>query len=80
MPPPRIETHDVDSTAPLSKWEVGMAFDNLQECNQAKYALIKKIDRVTADPKMSNEERHFLFGKSSLAQCISTDDPRLKEH
>ena len=87
MPPPRQQTdgkgrlsltRDIDSTAPLSTWEVGAAFNSPQECNQALGELRTKINREIANPDMRADERHFYTGKSAFAQCIATDDPRLK--
>lgn len=63
----------------LSKWLVGAAFNSPEECNEARGELIAKINRNIADPNMPEDERQFYLGKSGFAQCISTDDPRLKE-
>jgi hypothetical protein len=76
-PPPK--GREIDSTAPLSKWEAGAAFNSPDECNKARGELLEKVNRKIADPNMPEDERHFYLGKSGFAQCISTDDPRLRE-
>jgi hypothetical protein len=71
MIPPRT-AHDqqaFDDQAPIARWFVFSAHDAAHECEGAKF-LNREAHKQTADPM-----------KPALdsAQCIATDDPRLKE-
>jgi hypothetical protein len=70
IPPPTSSDRSmVDLNAPLSKWRVFSPYGNAAECaqGQVKYAaLTGKRDIL--------QHRQFI-----AAQCIASDDPRLKE-
>jgi len=70
MIPPRSSGQKaVDSGAPLSKWTVSSAYDAAHECEGAKF-LNREGHKQDTDP---------LKAAFDAAQCIATDDPRLKE-
>jgi hypothetical protein len=79
-PPPLFHSKvDVDLDAPLSKWTVYSAFDSAQECEAEKVADFhlanqKALGDPTDDPKLRGVRDQLM-----TAQCIATDDPRLKE-
>jgi hypothetical protein len=60
-----------NGSAPLSEWSLIGSFDSADECDDMRYKLMMK-----ESPSLTQEDR-----KVDLlsAQCISTDDPRLKE-
>ena len=70
IPPPMSSDRAmVDLNAPLSKWRVFSPYATARECaqGQVKYAeLTKTGDKL--------QHRQFI-----AAQCIASDDPRLKE-
>jgi len=75
MVPPRViqsqttEQQTFDYGAPLSKWTVSSAYDAAHECEGAKF-LNREGHKQNSDP---------LKAAFDAAQCIATDDPRLKE-
>ncbi len=57
-----------DNTASLSQWHVMQAFDSAQACEDYK----AKFWYGLTDPA----KKHVFF---ETAQCIASDDPRLKK-
>ncbi len=76
MVPPWTAPDTFDSKAPISKWQVFLSFDSAQQCQDAQIDYHAKWRRNA----FQRNERVVaynvrLFGE---AQCIATDDPRLK--
>jgi hypothetical protein len=75
MVPPRVirpqapGQQTFDYGAPLSRWVVSSAYDTAHECEGARF-LNRQGHRQNTDP---------LKAEFDAAQCIATDDPRLKE-
>jgi hypothetical protein len=71
MLPPRVGTapNGIDDHAPLSRWFAYSSHDAAHECEGAKF-LNREGHKSLDDPM------HRAFEQ---AQCIATDDPRLKE-
>lgn len=67
MIPPTAAT-SYDASAPLSTWRVFSAHDHAYECEGAKF-----LNREGA--KQKNDP---IKAALDQAQCIATDDPRLK--
>jgi hypothetical protein len=67
MIPPGAQS-GFDTTAPLGKWFVYGGYDSAHECEGAKF-----LDREGL--KQRNDPLADAF---KHAQCIATDDPRLK--
>ena len=76
-----------DPTLPLSKWKIVGSFDSADDCakiqayqeKQSNHVLktIKDIDKLKDPNEPTAEQRDaFLLG---MSECVSTDDPRLKE-
>jgi hypothetical protein len=61
----------------LSQWQVEASFDTAAECMKArlKIQLNIKTFHPNQDPSITNRIREML----QQAQCIASDDPRLKE-
>jgi hypothetical protein len=69
MIPPQTAQKTFDDHAPLARWFVFSAHDAAHECEGAKF-LNREGHKQTGDP---------LKAALDSAQCIATDDPRLKE-
>ena len=66
---PSVTPSGYDNAAPLGKWFVYGGYDSAHECEGAKF-----LDREGL------KQRHDpLADAFKNAQCIATDDPRLKE-
>jgi hypothetical protein len=81
MTPP-INKHrgafDVDPQAPLFQWIVNTPFDAASKCAEINSGIITKYQREMG--KNPAGSLKWAVAKSlALSQCISTDDPRLKE-
>jgi hypothetical protein len=64
---------------PLSKWSHFDSYDTATECASVQRRMIEKTSRPDWDPgagKFSAADLHRSFAHS---ECISTDDPRLKD-
>jgi hypothetical protein len=61
----------VDMTAPLSKWQHRLVFDSAQECQERLATMNSPSD---GNSSMDN----FLAVMNRNAQCVASDDPRLK--
>jgi hypothetical protein len=82
MLPPTIDPLDmpVNSDAPISKWSHYGSFDSATECESNIQYLHQKAMKFTraqrvhpTTPEQSEAEQYM------FAECIATDDPRLKE-
>ena len=60
-----------DPSDPISTWTIEHSFDSARECEQAKQTIEQSLKTKTA---MSAHELASLD-----AQCVATDDPRLKD-
>ncbi len=69
MIPPSTTAGNFDRQAPLSKWFVYGAYDAAHECEGSKWLNREGMKQKPNDP---------LKGAFDYAQCIATDDPRLK--
>lgn len=85
MQPPGDSHGRPDSDAPLSQWKEGVSFDTAAECNKERLDTINMYDKMLVDAgklKSSDADIEFLQNASMAfwkAQCIASDDPRLKE-
>jgi hypothetical protein len=59
----------VDLDAPLSQWDIENSFDSAAECRNEKARLV--FDGRTKIQILNDRDLH--------ADCIASDDPRLKE-
>ena len=76
-----------NSTAPISQWNHVDSFDNAADCEAARKSLLDRTKKDTSivvpegmsqrDVRMSLNERVM---NAVSAECIATDDPRLKGH
>jgi hypothetical protein len=83
-------SHMLDPTVPFSLWTVNKVFDSAESCNAARDALNQEALKAFEDMKtevghrvLQEEPDHgtatiALFKAETYAQCIATDDPRLK--
>jgi hypothetical protein len=70
MVSPLYEGHRLDDGAPLSKWTALNSYDAASECRDA-------LTNLKPDNEHKNDA--VLVHRALTAQCIATDDPRLKE-
>ena len=79
MVPPSV-VHNrlpVDLEVPLSKWRIFSTHDSAAECEQGLVAFYKVAKaELVANP--ANESDRIQFYQLENAQCIASDDPRLK--
>jgi hypothetical protein len=84
-PPPRTEDGtDYDPKAPLSEWQKIGKFETIEECRTYPARLPEIMHGFYVEhPEIgeSGERRDNAVRKALLAQaqCVATDDPRLKE-
>jgi hypothetical protein len=69
MIPPAMGGGGYDSKAPLSQWFVYGAYDTAHECEGAKFLGREQLKQKPHDK---------LGAAFESAQCIATDDPRLR--
>jgi hypothetical protein len=69
IPPRGHDPQTFDDHAPLASWFVFSAHDAAHECEGAKF-LNREGHKQSGDP---------MKAAMDSAQCIATDDPRLKE-
>lgn len=72
MVPPSSPGHLGDTTAPLSKWEVASVHDSASECAEQE----RKLRSLAAE--MGKNNPPIVYRQYKAAQCIASDDPRLK--
>lgn len=59
-----------DRYAPISEWAHVDSFDTATECRKAAYQNIERVKK---------KGDHAQIDRAMAFECISTDDPRLKE-
>jgi hypothetical protein len=64
--------------APLAEWKSGKSFDTAKECEAARLR-VKKSAKELEDATVGDAVFHNLAENIASAQCIDSDDPRLKE-
>ncbi len=74
MVPPIVDGRAVIS-APVSKWVVNTPFDSASECDKAQAILVLRAKR---DLEKSVWKDTAVAVSFTQAQCIASDDPRLK--
>jgi hypothetical protein len=75
-----------DSTIPLSKWNRISTFDSIDKCASFKLTVQQEINDPAGQEKIRKEaaktgtpwNSDLAISRSKAAQCVSTDDPRLK--
>jgi hypothetical protein len=75
MPAPARETF-MEVTPPIGHWAHLGSYDNEKDCDHALDEMYRKSERAGFEMKGVNPED--VRRSWALAQCISTDDPRLK--
>jgi hypothetical protein len=86
MQPPSDNSHGrPDSDAPLPQWQESGSFDSAAKCNKERFDTINTYEKLLAEAQKSKSSgRDIDTAQNGLlaflkAQCIATDDPRLKE-
>jgi hypothetical protein len=74
MVPPIVDGRAVIA-APVSKWVVNTPFDSASECDKAQANLVLRAKR---DLQKSVSTDSAVAVSFTQAQCIASDDPRLK--
>jgi hypothetical protein len=79
VPPPVVHNRlPVDLEAHLSEWRLFSTHDSAAECEQGLVAFYKAAKaELLAHPADESDRTRFYQLESS--QCVSSDDPRLKE-
>jgi len=76
MPTPAPETF-MSVTPPVGRWDHLGSYDSEKDCDHASDEKYRESERAGFEMKGFNPED--VRRSWALAQCISTDDPRLKE-
>lgn len=72
MVPPLSADKQIDLDAPVPQWEIEESYDSAQECREAKLWHVEHPGSAAPGYGALNQ-------RNGYAQCIATDDPRLKE-
>jgi hypothetical protein len=67
---------------PLGKWHIVKIFDSASQCQSYRDALVVAVGKAPkSNTAMAYETRSkgSEFFDAAAAQCVATDDPRLKE-
>jgi hypothetical protein len=79
LPPLVNAPYKVDTEAPLASWKVYQTFDTRDECDKSRLAVRDKYEHTASAPVGSIKKGTRAFAlQMTFAQCISSDDPRLK--
>jgi hypothetical protein len=79
-PPLTSRRGPIDRQAHLAKWETWFAFDTAAECQaRVKTLTDAAIRRLKALPVAVVSDQRIADLRTLSAQCVATDDPRLKE-
>jgi hypothetical protein len=75
-PPWSAEKHAIDPEMPVSRWyEVG-TFDSLADCEANKAKVLENVDKRTHNPDLNKIVSQMRLRPQ--AQCVSEEDPKLK--
>lgn len=80
-----------NSNAPLSKWEVGQSFDTAQACEDGKSGILATYVSTLSQIKKGKSDEQYVadpmakfwfeqMQRTQSAQCIASDDSRLKSN
>jgi hypothetical protein len=75
MVPPTKDANQIDPSVRLPKWVVLRAFDTANACNEAQDQLRYRVSRLNLQIPVASA----VSEAAEFSQCISSDDPRLKE-
>lgn len=74
MIPPSALPSGVAYKEPLSKWQIVRGFDTADDCNDFLSTFFEGSQQKQALNMLEPAYRDYMF-----AECIASDDPRLKE-
>jgi hypothetical protein len=79
IPPLVNAPYKVDTEAPLTNWKVYQTFDTREECDKFQSSAQAKYKATASAPigTIKKGSRAFAL-QMTFAQCISSDDRRLK--
>ena len=75
-PKPNAHIH-FDDRAPLSKWDIWGSYDSAKGCMDTRVSNLMTIPQAILKSKNPNAKAYV--SQNTLAQCIASDDPRLKK-
>jgi len=77
VPPPKVDGPLlVDLNAPLSKWTVYSPYETAAECTEGHVVFGETIRKNRA--KEPTQQNRMQYQQVTSAQCIASNDPRLK--
>jgi hypothetical protein len=79
-PPPMSEPERAGLSEPLGGWNIESSYDTATECTAAREALIQKGFTNFKPDAPVDSGASLMFALFRAAQCIATDDPRLKKN
>lgn len=80
MVPPLVEApYKIDMEAPLTSWKVHQKFDSEEQCDKSLTSAQAKYNQTATAPLGTIKKGSRAFAlQMTFAQCIASDDPRLK--
>jgi hypothetical protein len=72
--PPRYEKSDVDTTAPLSQWDLWRSFDTAKECEAYRDKMLDPL----LDKKQRNTDDEYRVHRYMYARCIPSESIQFK--
>jgi len=73
--PPSIDSRGVATQAPLSKWTKLGTFDSAEDCDRERIDEMTRLEHAAGQGQAGNQSLLAIQN----AECVATDDPRLRE-
>jgi hypothetical protein len=74
MTPPSTLPPDLSYKAPLRKWLIVRGFDTADDCEDSRSSFFEESRQKVGLNMLEPAYRDFMF-----AECVASDDPRLRE-
>jgi hypothetical protein len=82
LPPADLKTCPA-ADAPISKWDISQSFDTASDCETSRSRSFNEVIHGLAQHQFKgtcgDAKMDPIAAQITLARCIATDDPRLKE-
>jgi hypothetical protein len=79
VPPHAPDGREVNHSAPLAQWTIRRTFQRDTVCEAAKDRLRRAgLDRMATTAKGAGSAGNIKWCAQCQAECVATDDPRLK--
>ncbi len=80
MVPPLVgDPFHIDHAAPLSEWKIKSSYDTAEQCEATRIRKSNELGAKLNGRTIESGSGAMMDMPLGYAQCIATDDPRLKE-